>query len=200
MAHIYFKQKKFDLKAGMVMNEHLFLKQLRIELRGLSDNEIETVLEDYRGYFSDARGNGLSEEDTVKSLSHPFDIAQDIKTSQKQATQHTESHVSSSTQSIIVMIFLILFNLIIVLGPAIGVIGGFFGIIISCGLFMILPILVSLKLFFGAGHLFELFLSFILCGISILVFPSLLTLMKKGKHYLNQYVSWNIRLMKGEVS
>lgn len=198
MTDIYFKQKY--LKAGIHMNEELFLKQLRIQLRGLSENDIEAIIIDYKSYFSDARESGLSEEDAVKTLGHPFDIAQDINSSKNQPDQHVGSNVSSSMRVIIITVALILFNLILVLGPAIGLIGGFFGIIISCGMFLISPLLVTLKLLFGFGHVIELFLSFILCGISILIFPFLLTLMKKGKYYLNQYISWNIRLVKGEVS
>lgn len=184
----------------MFMNEHLFLKQLRMQLRGLSEEEIDDIIEDYKSYFSEARESGLSDEEVTQNLGHPFDIAQDIKASSKQKPTYEKSNESFSAQSIIIMIALILFNLTFVLGPAIGVLGVFFAIIFSCVMFVISPLLVIATMLFGGGHLFELFLSLVLCGIGILVFPLLLSLMKKGKKYINQYIAWNVRLVKGEVS
>lgn len=181
------------------MNEQLFLKQLRIQLRGMPDEEIEDILEDYAGYFSAARESGLSDEEAAAHLGHPFDIAQDIKTSQKKPTI-THSTSNSQVKSIIVLVGVVLFNMIIVLGPVLGVIGAFFGIVFSCFVLVISPFFVIGNLILGSGHWFELFLSFLLSGIGLLLLPLLISLAKKGKYYIKQYVTWNVKLVRGEES
>lgn len=180
------------------MNKQLFLNQLRIQLRGLQETEIEDIVQDYAEYFADARNNGMSEEEAAANLGNPFDIARDIKSSYEKPS-HPSSSNTSEVRSFIIAAGLILFNLMIVLGPALGLIGAFFGIIFSCFVLILSPILVTGSLLFGTGHLFELFLSLFLCGIGILAMPYLLKLARKGVDWINQYLQWNIRLVKGEA-
>lgn len=179
------------------MNEQLFLKQLSIQLKGLPEEDIEEIIEDYASYFSEARKNGLTEEETVKNLGHPLDIVKEIKASRKQEFSARPAGISQP-RSLIVAFGLIFFNLIVVLGPVIGVIGGFFGIFVSCVAFIISPLLTIGSIIFLDGHLFDFFFSIVLCGIGILVLPYLGSFARKGKDVLQKYIEWNVNVVKGE--
>src|SRR5699024_4876752 len=182
-----------------MVNEQLFLKQLRIQLRGLPEKEVEEIIHDYASYFTEATKNGLSEEEAARNLGHPFEIAQDIKLSRKDALSSSTSG-SFQARSIIVMIGLIFFNLIFVLGPDLGIIGAFFGIIVSGIVLIISPFLAFGSLLVQNGHLFELFFSIVFCGLGILAFPYLVKLAKKGRDLLHRYIQWNVRIVKGDAS
>jgi len=182
-----------------MVNKQLFLKQLRIQLRGLPEKEIEEIIHEYASYFTEAAESGLSEKEAARNLGHPFKIAQDIKASRKHAFSSSASG-SSQARSIIVMIGLIFFNLIFVLGPALGITGAFFGIIFSCIVLIISPFLAFINLLVQNGHLFQVFFSIVLCGLGILAFPYLVKLAKKGQELLHRYIQWNVRMVRGDVS
>lgn len=181
------------------MNEKLFLKQLSLQLKDLPEEEVEEIINDYASYFAEARENGLTEEEAAKNLGHPLDIVKDIKASRQDGST-VSSAESSQTGAVIVAFGLILFNLIFVLGPVFGIIGGFIGIIVACVAFIISPLLALGSVFFLHGHLFELFFSLVLCGIGILGFPYLRLLANKGIDIMRRYIDWNIQVVKGAGS
>src|SRR5699024_12257595 len=98
-----------------MMNKQLFLKQLRIQLRGLPEKEIEEIIHEYASYFTEAAESGLSEKEAARNLGHPFKIAKDIKGYRKHAFYSSPSG-SCQARSIIVLIILILLILMLVVG------------------------------------------------------------------------------------
>lgn len=180
------------------MNEHLFLKQLRIQLRGLPSSEIEEIINDYQSYFSEARESGLSEQEATNQLGNPLDIARDIKVSTDSVSTKGTSN-TTQIRSVIVMIGLAFLNFTVLLGPVLGIIGAFFGVIVSCVVFIASPFLVVGSMLFNDGQLFELFFSFALSGVGLLLFPLLTKLGRRGIELLKKYVEWNKRVIRGEV-
>ena len=131
------------------MNEQLFLKQLRIQLRGLPSEDIDAIINDYESYFFEAKESGLSEEQAAKNLGNPLDIARDIKASGHEVFSYPPVN-RSQLGSAIIIIGLIFLNVSFVLGPFLGIVGAFFGIFISCIVVMISPLLVLVNMLFNA--------------------------------------------------
>ncbi|MGY0693413.1 DUF1700 domain-containing protein [Virgibacillus sp. FSP13] len=177
------------------MNKRLFLAQLRIQLRGIPSEEIESILQDYEGYFDEAKANGISEEEASKNLGNPHELAKELR-----QPYHQASEPSNSLRNVIVTIALVFFNLIVVLGPLMGVIGLFFGLVVMTAAFIFSPLLSFVSMVVGNGYLFEFFIALILAGVGLFIFPSLLKLYKASYHYFNKYVQWNLRMMRGESS
>src|SRR5699024_2437722 len=60
------------------MNRSMFLKRLRLELYGLPEQEIESIVQSYDDFFKEAAENHMTEEATVEELGNPKEIAEDI--------------------------------------------------------------------------------------------------------------------------
>ncbi|WP_158701600.1 DUF1700 domain-containing protein [Lentibacillus sp. Marseille-P4043] len=182
------------------MNRRLFLTQLRIQLRGIPSEEIDSILKDYEGYFDEAEANGISEEEASQNLGNPHELAKELKANHQGQPYQQVSGSPNSLHNVIVTIALVFFNLIIVLGPLIGIIGLFFGLAVMTAAFIISPLLTIVSMVAGNGYLFEFFLALILAGVGLFIFPSLLKLYKASYHYFSKYVQWNLRMMRGESS
>lgn len=175
------------------MNRKLFLSQLRIQLRGISASEIEEIMNDYERYFDEAEASRITEEQAAENLGNPREIAQDlIKQSNKQ-----RENTNGQSRNVIVIIGLLFFNIVFVLGLLVGAAGLFFGLIVAVIAFILSPLFALISLVYQDGHLFELFVSFILLGIGLLAYPQLIKLGKLGYEQLQIYINWNKRMMKG---
>lgn len=175
------------------MNEQLFLKQLSLQLKSLPKEEIDEIIADYADYFSQARKSGLTDQEAIESLGHPRDIVQDILAEHRQ-----QSSPQTTSRSVLLAIALIFFNLTIVLGPVIGLIGAFFGMFVAVIAFIISPLLAISKVILFNGSLFEMFTSFLLCGLGIIVIPYFKTGAIIGYDLLRKYIQWNLDIVKGE--
>lgn len=180
-------------EAGERMNEELFLQQLSIQLKNLPEEDVAEIIADYEDYFAKARANGLSDKEAIENLGTPRDIVQDIL-----ATRKSEASSQTNSRSVFLAIALILFNVMIVLGPAIGLIGAFFGLLVGVVAFIIAPIFTIVKVVVFNGALFEMFVSFFLCGIGVLIVPYFKLGAEVGYDLLRKYYRWNIAIVKGE--
>lgn len=173
------------------MTKQLYLKQLRLQLRGLSQAEIDDIIKEYNDYFVEAEASGLSEEEVIDQLGSPAVIAQEIK---------RETRPNRSTiEQILVVIALIFLNLTIVIGPVLGIIGSFFGVYFATVVLTIAPLLVIVSMLFGEGHVFELFLSFVLAGVSFLLYPVWSKFAGWGSGVIKQYINWNKGMVRGDA-
>ncbi|WP_191126224.1 DUF1700 domain-containing protein [Cerasibacillus terrae] len=179
------------------MNKDLFLKQLQLELRGLDPNEIEEIIQDYDDYFIETKENGFSEEATIKQLGNPHEIAQNIQNNYHHSSSNETT--TNSLRNVIVGFALIFFNLIFVLGPALGIFGALIGITFALGVSVISPVITLLKMILGTGHWFEFFFSLILSGIGILLLPLLLQFIQNLPTLIKRYIDWNVRVGRGET-
>src|SRR5690625_1702925 len=131
------------------MNEELFLEQLKIQLKDLPADEVAEIIADYEAYFVKARRNGLTDEEAVENLGQPREIVQDIL-----AQRQKSSSNPSNARSTIIAIALIFFNVTILLGPLIGLIGAYFGLVVATIVFIISPLLVIFKFVISQGNYF----------------------------------------------
>lgn len=61
------------------MTQSQFMYELMVELEGVPDEEKFVLMNDYTQYFENKSDSGMSEEDIVKNLSSPKEIARSYK-------------------------------------------------------------------------------------------------------------------------
>jgi len=61
------------------MNKKEFLKELKDHLKGLSEEDIKEILEDYGEHFRVGKNKKRKESEIAKSLGDPVEIARDAK-------------------------------------------------------------------------------------------------------------------------
>ena len=127
------------------MNRDEYLDLLKLYLKDLPSDEIQDILLDYEEHFRIGISKGKTEEEISKELGSPRDIADNYKgpveTSFLQNEnlgnfQDTKNH-NDTTRKLLIGLFLIFFNLVIVLGPFLAIIGVLFSFYIA-GLSIIL--------------------------------------------------------------
>lgn len=182
-------------KGDLFMNQEEFLSELRIFLHELPKDERAEIIEDYKEYFAIKLEEGLREEEVIRQLGSPREIASRIKGGEESSQANKEQ---DKTRQLIVGICLAVFNLIFILGTVIAVIGVIFGLFIAAISFVLSPIAVIFKLLFGNGYLFEFFISLVLAGIGLLLLPSLIKFSKSFFNILERYAKWNMKLIRGE--
>ncbi|CAM3256355.1 DUF1700 domain-containing protein [Paenibacillus lupini] len=181
------------------MNKHIFLQQLEHELKGIPAVERADVIHDYEEHFMFAIEAGKSEEEIASALGSPSQIAKELL-----ANYHVKrATVSTSAGSIIratwAVIGLSFFNLVIVLGPAVGVAGVIVAGWASALALVLSPLLVIVNAVVHPSTflLFDLFFSLATCGLGIFLGMGMLYVSKLGKNASISYLKYNVSLVKG---
>ena len=188
------------------MNRDDFLRQLRQNLYGLSEDEINDIILDYEEHFQIGLSKGKSEEEISYELGNPRDIAKNY-INQSSGTYKEEpgsiSH-NDDARRLLLLILLGLFNLIIVLGPYLGVLGivlGIFGL--GVGLFFAgIGILFGVPFValgsIGQFHILTVFaFSIGFVGLGILCVLLGIYLSKLIYKLTVKYINWNIDVING---
>lgn len=176
------------------MSKDEFLAELRIHLHGLQREEINQVVADYEQYFDIKLKEGMAEREIVRQLRDPKVIASEIKGGHVKSNHKDGDGV----RQILIGIGLVFFNLVFILGPVLGVIGLIFGLFVAAISFVFSPIAIVFKLLLGSGHVFEFFISLVLAGIGLLLFPLLIRGTGFFFKMLEKYANWNMKLLRGE--
>lgn len=174
------------------MKKAEFLTELRISLHFLPERDASQIVEDYEEYFAQKLESGFAEEEILRQLASPREIAEEIR-----AGRVNKGEVSRGS-SFIVALALVFFNLVFILGPLLGVLGLIFGLFVTAISFILSPLGLILKLILGDGHLFEFFLSLVLAGLGLLLLPLTVKLVKFFERVLRKYGKWNIKMIRGE--
>lgn len=117
------------------MNKMEFMRQLKSELSDFRKEERDEILYDYEEHFRIGEESGKSEEELIRELGNPRDIADQYRTSGEDAKERVNNK-RSTLDSVVIFAALLVLNLIIV-WPFIGIIGGVIGIIGGCiGIFI----------------------------------------------------------------
>lgn len=130
------------------MNRDDFLKQLRQSLYGLSEEEILDIILDYEEHFQIGLSKGKTEEEISKELGNPRDIANNYINSSTGIPRDKgiSSTANNNSRKFVFLVLLVFFNLIIVLGPYMGIVGILLGIFgLGIGFF-----LAGIGILFGA--------------------------------------------------
>ncbi|MGG4471052.1 DUF1700 domain-containing protein [Paenibacillus alvei] len=182
------------------MNKDQFIKELSVLLKDLNGKEKQEILHDYEEHFQFGIEEGKAENEIAASLGSPKLLAKEIL-----ANYHLENAKGAQTagnvmRAVWAVIGLSFFNIIIVLGPFIALVG-----VILAGWAVSIagistPLLVLLNNLFGSSFdLFEWFLSFVYCGAGLLLFVGMQWITKWFMRGFVRYISFNTALVKGGI-
>lgn len=110
------------------MNKKDYIDTLRQSLYGLSDEEINEIIYDYEEHFSIGLERGKTEEEIIKELGDPKNIAKSYKASVVIEEAKKNPTTTNILKAILATLSLGFFNLVFVLGPFIGLLGLLIGL------------------------------------------------------------------------
>lgn len=102
-----------------LLNKTEYMDKLKDYLQGLPLYEQEDILSDYDEHFEVALSKGKTAEEIAKELGDPYDISRNYISFNNNIVKHT----ADNNRGLLIAILLIAFNLIIVLGPYISIVG-----------------------------------------------------------------------------
>ncbi|MDR7857783.1 HAAS signaling domain-containing protein [Tissierella sp.] len=129
------------------MNRSEYIELLKISLQGLPIYDIMDILSDYEEHFDIGISKGKSEEEISKELGDPREVADSYKANynssynensnnsnssssnnNSNSNSYSNSNHNDNTRKLLISLFLLFFNLIVVLGPFLGIVGLFIGL------------------------------------------------------------------------
>lgn len=180
------------------MNKEQFLEQLSGHLRKLSEEEQNDILYDYKEHFQVGIEEGKTEEQIVKELGSPRVIAKEILASSRLDEMTKDPSASNISRVVMAAVGLSLFNLIIVIGPLVAIMGVLFGAWVSSIGFVLSPILAAIKMVVMQFFIpFDMFVSIAFFGIGLLLFAASYYMTIAFKKFCVRYLQWNLRIIKG---
>ncbi|GGD21906.1 HAAS signaling domain-containing protein [Pontibacillus salipaludis] len=182
------------------MNKDQFMNKLEVQLRKLPEDVRKELLYDYEEHFDTGIMKGHSEEELANQLGDPRRIGKDLLAQYRLERAQSEKSVKHILQAIFATMSVSFLNLILVLGPAIGVIGLYIGLCSMAIGLAITPFLFIGSMFLGTVEPFfvNLFISITL-GSGGLLMSSGLFIVGKWLYKLTlSYIRFNIRIVKGE--
>ncbi|MFJ7746318.1 DUF1700 domain-containing protein [Peribacillus sp. NPDC097295] len=179
------------------MNKEQFLKQLEASLKRLSLEERQDILQDYEEYFAIGIDKGKSEQEISASLGNPRQIAKELLASYHLQQVEQTTSAGNIIRAVWAVIGLGFFNLVIVLGPLIALLGLVFSGWVMSVAFILAPFGILINLFIGEFRLFDLFASIGLCGIGIFIAMGMYVATKALFKGFVRYMKFNVSLVKG---
>ncbi|MDQ0200760.1 DUF1700 domain-containing protein [Neobacillus ginsengisoli] len=187
------------------MTKQQFLDELNRLLAPLPDAEREDILSDYESHIDSAVENGKTEEEAVADLGSPRTIAHELgafqpieKTTFSDWISQKENDKRNVGPNIFAFIGMLLFNLIFIIGPVVGIAGTFVGLYAAAIGCLITPLGFILNLFTHDTPILLMFF-FVLAAFSFGYLLLLLThfLAKGYIRLLHWYWKLNVKIVRG---
>ncbi|KEO82726.1 HAAS signaling domain-containing protein [Tumebacillus flagellatus] len=182
------------------MTKETFLKKLEAELQGLDADERADILAEYREHFELALEAGRDESGVALALGNPKTLAKEIRASVLVEQAQQELSMKKLFQAIFTAASLGLFNLLIVAGPFVGLLGLWAGMIVVALAFLVSPLIELYMNGFpttGADWL-QLLLSLVLAIVGYFLGRGMIWVTKWMYRWLVRYLAYNIKLVKGK--
>ncbi|CAH0195521.1 hypothetical protein SRABI80_01703 [Peribacillus frigoritolerans] len=179
------------------MNKEQFLKQLNASLTRLSLEEREDILQDYEEYFEIGMEEGKSEQEISKSLGNPKQISKELMATYHLGQVEQTTSAGNVMRAVWAVIGLGFFNLVIVLGPFIALIGVVIAGWVSAIAFILAPLGALFNLVLGNFQLFDVFFALGLCGIGIFIAMGMFVATSALTKGFIRYLKFNASLVKG---
>ncbi len=181
------------------MTEKGFLNELDSALKRISLEERQDILSDYQEHFIIGKEAGKTEEQIVEALGSPSKIAKELLALyhlEKAEINHTTGNMFRAVWAAIGLGF---FNLIIVLGPFIALLGIIFAGWVSGLAFAISPLLVFVNIVISPGtfELSDLFISLTFSGFGLFIIIGMYYVTKLLNKGFMRYLKFNTSLVKG---
>lgn len=181
------------------MNKNQFLTELDIALKQISVDERQDILQDFEEHFAAGLGEGKTEEEITAGLGSPQQIAKEML-----ATYHIEKVETTATtgnvfRAVWAVIGLGFFNLVIVLGPFIALIGILFAGWVAGISFIASPLLVLFDWILNPEtfELFNVFFSLGLAGLGLFIVIGMFFATRVLINGFIRYLKFNTKLVKG---
>lgn len=187
-----------------MMNRKEYLELLKMSLQHLPLDELTDILSDYEEHFDIGISKGKSEEEISGELGHPKEVASNYKTTYKPSFDGSSYNVNTNdnTRRVLIILLLVFFNLIIVLGPFMGLVGLFIGLYGASIAFVI----SGIALLFGTPFMFftpipaphmltSISFGIALGGLGILGIILSIYLTKLFYGLIVKYIKWNLELI-----
>ncbi|MGY4688198.1 DUF1700 domain-containing protein [Salibacterium sp. K-3] len=184
------------------MNKEQFLRKLDAALDKLSYDEREDILQDFREHFDIGIGEGKTEEEISKSLGSPNQIAKELLASYYLEKVKDTSTTGNILRAVWAVIGLGFFNLVIVLGPFIGIVSVILAGWVSGAAFILSPLLVLVNPAINPGtfEVFDLFFSITLTGLGLLIAIGMMYVTRFVMVGFVRYLNFNVNLVKGGMT
>lgn len=196
-------QRKLEAERVPV-TENQFFSELAAALRGLPAEERDDILQDFREHFEVGRAEGRSDEEIARSLGAPRQIARELLAAHHLERAETRITAGNILRAVWAVIGLSFFNLVVVLGPFLGLVGFLLGLWVTGVSLVVSPLLVVANAALGrlpaAELLLDLFISLTLSGIGILIVIGLVYVTRAFAKLFVSYLRFNAQLVMGGVS
>lgn len=184
------------------MNRQEYLHRLRISLQFLPIAELEDILSDYKEHFHIGISKGKSEEEISKELGDPSEVANGYKSTFKPNINKNANYSNDNTNKLLIALLLIGFNVVVVLGFFLGLVGLLIGsyaigfALIVAGIIVLFGFPIALITNIFTPHILTS-LSFGFGTIGLGVLGIILSVyLTKGFYKLTvKYIQWNIELI-----
>ncbi|MBE7681807.1 MULTISPECIES: DUF1700 domain-containing protein [Paenibacillus] len=196
------------------MNRQQFMQAMEIHLRPMEPQERAELLADYDQHFELGLQEGRTEEEIARELGHPEEIARealgeryDVNTpgsdpfyAPTYGEMRPPKNSNRAARNFFTGIGLIFLNLI--LGIPLGLtLWSLWLAIASMSLLVLAPVAAAVDfLFLSPFDKAELFVAIGAFGVGILFFLAAQRVFKGFKAVTLQYIRWNSKTMKGDVS
>lgn len=193
------------------MKRQDYINELKQQLKGLPQSEIEDIVRDQEELISDALAAGRTEESILKSLGEPGELARALKAEViiEQASEEKKlgRQLRGAFGAVGALLLLAPFNLIFVLGPFMVLLGMLFsGWMVATALGGVAVFLVggylSELITIGASIWVHLSLVFSLIagvGISILAILAMYYITRGMMQLTLSYLKWNLNFVRTRV-
>lgn len=181
------------------MDKEEFLRDLDKSLKRVPDEERRDILHDFEEHFAFGIEEGKTEEEIAESLGSPKQIAKEVNVSYHMDKVESTATTGNILRAVWAVIGLGFFNLVIVLGPFLGLAGVILGGWIASVVFTLSPLLVLVNtvIYPGTFLYFDFFFSLILSGAGLFIGIGVYFISRKLIDGFVKYMRYNVRLVKG---
>ncbi len=190
------------------MDKKKFMSELKRNLKGLSKEDREEIIEDYEEHFEVGKKKKRKESEIAESLGNPKHLAKQAKLELLVSKAEEEKSVKNILRVVFATISLSFFNLVFVVGIFFGLLAvvislfavGFSIAISGLAVFIsgiLYPVLSNYTYLFGISPLAVIF-----SGIALMAFGTLFLIgtwyVGKGFYIITiKYVKLNVRIVRG---
>ena len=181
------------------MTKDQFLKELEAALSKLPQSEQEDIMQDFIEHFAIGEEEGKSEEDIISALGSPQHIGKEMVATYHIDKVETEVTAGNILRAVWAVIGLGFFNLVIVLGPFIAILGVLLGGWVAGVTFIGSPflVLINVVVYPSTFEWFDLFFAIGLCGLGLLIVIGMYYVTRAIANGFVRYLKFNMNLVKG---
>lgn len=194
---------------GETVNKNEYLNQLRKELSGLANSDIEDIIRDQDEYLRDAMSSGREESQVIVSMGSPSQLAKELKAEYQIKAATEEKKVLPKAKivfkAILALCVLAPFNLLFVLGPFVllcAILVAIWAVDVSSVIGALAIIVVSVVAVASVGPLVgatAFFAGITLLGLSILFACFMVVITGWILKMTVSFLKWNIQFVTDQA-